>query len=192
MKKLKKNFIISLIGVDGAGKTTLAKKLHKTIKNSQYLHLKPYIIFKNYITVIKNPHREKKSSLIFSLIRLFSWLLSYKFFFFFNQKKKFYIFDRYAHDILIDPLRYKHNLSPKLTKLILNFFPKPDLWVFANPLLKTIKHRKLELPVIELKRQIKDYTCFFKNKKNVLMLDTSVKKEKLIKQIVKKINNQLK
>ena len=192
MNKLKKNFIISLIGVDGAGKTTLAKKLHKTIKNSQYLHLKPYIIFKNHITVIKNPHREKKSSFIFSLIRLFSWLLSYKFFFLFKQKKKIYIFDRYAHDILIDPLRYKHNLSRKLTKLILNFFPKPDLWVFANPLLKTIKHRKLELPVIELKRQIKDYTCFFKNKKNVLMLDTSVKKEKLIKQIVKKIKNQLK
>ena len=64
MIKLKKKLIISLMGVDGAGKTTLAKNLHKSIQNSQYLHLKPYIFFLDKRTTIKNPYSQKKSSFL--------------------------------------------------------------------------------------------------------------------------------
>ena len=192
MVKLKKNIIISFMGVDGSGKTTLAKNIHRIIKNSKYLHLKPYIIFQDKRTVIKNPHNQKKSSFTISLLRLFTWLISYKIFFFQNKIKKIYFFDRYAHDILIDPLRYKHNSSQILTKFILSFFPKPDLWIFLNSSLKTIKSRKMELSDSELKRQITDYKVFFRNQKNVLKLNTSIKKEKLIKTIKKTISNLIK
>ena len=165
------------MGVDGAGKTTLAKKLNKIFKNSKYLHLKPYIIFKDRRTVIKNPHNQKKSSFILSLLRIFSWLVSYKFFFYQNKRKRIYFFDRYAHDLLIDPLRYKHSLTQGLTKIILIFFPKPDLWIFLKPSLKIIKSRKNELPISELRRQIKSYTKFFKSQKNVLNLKNNVQKK---------------
>ena len=37
--------IISFMGVDGSGKTTLSKKIKKDLKQSVYLHLKPYILF---------------------------------------------------------------------------------------------------------------------------------------------------
>ena len=192
MVKLKKNIIISFMGVDGSGKTTLAKNIHRIIKNSKYLHLKPYIIFQDKRTVIKNPHNQKKSSFTISLLRLFAWLISYKIFFFQNKIKKIYFFDRYAHDILIDPLRYKNNLSKYTTKFILSFFPKPDLWIFLNPSIRTIKLRKIELSDIELKRQIKDYSIFFKNKKNVLILDTKTQSNVLISVIKNKIKSIIK
>jgi len=80
MIKLKKKIIISFMGVDGTGKTTLAKNLHKKIKKSQYLHLKPYIIFLDRRTVIKNLIYKKKSN-YFKFYKFFSWLISYKFFF---------------------------------------------------------------------------------------------------------------
>ena len=192
MIRLKKKIIVSLMGVDGAGKTTLAKKLNKIFKNSKYLHLKPYIIFKDRRTVIKNPHNQKKSSFILSLLRIFSWLVSYKIFFYQNQRKRIYFFDRYAHDLLIDPLRYKHSLTQGLTKIILIFFPKPDLWIFLKPSLKIIKSRKNELPISELRRQIKSYTKFFKSQKNVLNLKNNVQKKKLVKEITKKISNLIK
>ena len=192
MTVLKKKFIVSLMGVDGSGKTTIAKKLNKIFRDSEYLHLKPYIFFLDHRTTIKHPHRQNKSSFIVSILRLLSWAISYKFFFYQSRRIKVYIFDRYAHDILIDPLRYKHSLSRKLTKSILNFFPKPDLWIFLNPSFKTIKSRKNELSDSELKRQIIDYTQFFRNKKNVLMLNTSMKQFKLIQQISIKIKNKLK
>ena len=173
------------MGVDGSGKTTLAKILQRKFKRSKYLHLKPYILFQDRRTVVKHPQNNNKSFFILSLLRLLSWLISYKIFFYQNKIKRIYIFDRYAHDVLIDPLRYKHSLSHSLTKFILNFFPKPDLWIFLNPSLKTIESRKQELSDTELKRQIKDYTQFFRNQKNVLKLNTNNKKKILIKKITK-------
>ena len=51
MFKVKKKTIISLMGVDGSGKTTVAKKLIKKFQGSKYLHLKlvkgGYIILLN-------------------------------------------------------------------------------------------------------------------------------------------------
>ena len=115
-------------------------------------------------------------------------LVSYKVFFFKNRNKQIYIFDRYAHDVLVDPLRYRHNLSKKLTEYILSFFPQPDLWIFLKPSLKTIKKRKQELPDNELKNQIKKYSNFFKIKKNVLMLNSKIQSKLLIEKIKKKIH----
>ena len=192
MTILNKKIILSLMGVDGSGKTTLAKELNKILIKSRYLHLKPYILFKDKRTTIKNPHSNKKSSFIFSLTRLLSWLISYKIFFFKNKNFNFLILDRYAHDILIDPLRYKHNLPNILTKFLLSLFPAPDLWIFLNPSLKIILSRKKELPIYELRRQIKKYKIFFSKSKNVLRLNTNIEKKKLIKKIEKKINNLLK
>ena len=192
MIKLKRKIIVSLIGVDGSGKTTLAKKLNKTFKGSKYLHLKPYILFLDRRTVIKHPQHHKKSPYLLSLLRILSWLISYKIFFFTNKNKRIYIFDRYAHDVLIDPLRYKHSLSLSLTKFILNFFPKPDLWIFLKPTQKTINLRKHELSDAELRRQMKEYSNFFKNKTNVLKLNTNNPCKASIKLIKKKINYLIK
>ena len=185
-------FVVSFMGVDGSGKTTLARKLKSSYKNSSYLHLKPYILLKDRRTKVKDPHLQNKSTPIVSLLRLFSWLISYKVFFLINKKDKFLFFDRYAHDIIIDPLRYKHDLSNVLTRFLLNFFPKPDLWIFLKPSVKTLKSRKLELSDKELKRQIKEYSNFFINKKNVLMLNTNNKYKILLSKIFRKINNIIK
>ena len=192
MQKIKLPLVISFMGVDGSGKTTLSTRLKKKLKKSKYLHLKPYILFQDRRRIIKNPHKQTQSTYIVSLLRLISWLISYKVFFLTQQSKKIYIFDRYAHDILIDPLRYKNNLSKYTTKFILSFFPKPDLWIFLNPSIRTIKLRKIELSDIELKRQIKDYSIFYKNKKNVLILDTKTQSNVLISKIKNKIKSIIK
>ena len=185
MTELNSRIIISFMGVDGSGKTTLAKKINKLLLQSKYLHLKPYILFQDKRTVVKNPHNLIKSIPIVSLFRLLSWLISYKFFFLLNKNKKVYVFDRYAHDILIDPVRYRHNLSKRLTKYVLNIFPEPDLWIFLKPSLKTLKSRKFELSDNELRRQLKEYSIFFTNKKNVIKLNTNAENKILITKIKK-------
>ena len=86
MLKKKLPLIISFMGVDGSGKTTLSKKIKQFYKKSKYLHLKPYILFQDRRTVIKDPHNQNKSTFIVSFLRLLSWLISYKFFFFNKQK----------------------------------------------------------------------------------------------------------
>ena len=91
MLRYKIKIITSIFGVDGSGKTTIAKELKKKIKNSQYLHLKPYILIKDKRRVVKNPHNQKQNSSILSLFQLIVWLISYRFFFIINQTSK-YIF----------------------------------------------------------------------------------------------------
>tara|TARA_B100000795_G_C22487011_1_gene318833 strand:- start:29 stop:610 length:582 start_codon:yes stop_codon:yes gene_type:complete len=189
MTKIKTQLVISFMGVDGSGKTTISKKLNKIFKHSKYLHLRPYILFQDRRRVLKNPHRQKKSMFITSLIRLISWLVSYKIFFYKNSNKKIFIFDRYAHDILIDPLRYKNSLSKNLTNFLLSFFPKPDLWIYLKCSFKTIKSRKHELSESETRHLTKEYSNFFKNKKNVLILNTNKQIKILIKRIKNKMNS---
>ena len=81
MLKKKLPLVISFMGVDGSGKTTLSTKLKKILKKSKYLHLKPYILFQDRRRIIKNPHEQSQSTNIVSLLRLISWLISYKVFF---------------------------------------------------------------------------------------------------------------
>ena len=91
----------------------------------------------------------------------------YRFYFLINSKKKnnLIIFDRYAHDLLIDKIRYKFNLPKKITKFILDLFPRPHLWIILKAPIKLIEKRKKELPTKELKRQMREYLNFSKKKK---------------------------
>ena len=71
---------------------------------------------------------------------------------------------------------------------MLSFFPKPDLWVFLKPSITTLKLRKQELSEQELKRQTKEYSFFFKNKKNVIKIDSKINRKTLTLKIKKRID----
>jgi thymidylate kinase len=180
MKNYHNSIVISFMGVDGSGKSTLIKKIinkfKKKFKKIKYLHLKPYFLLIDKSTFNKSPHNFKKLRSNFSsLIVILIWLFQYKIFFFINRRKKnqLIIFDRYAHDLLIDRVRYRHSLSLTLTKKILKLFPEPHLWVFLHASPKVIETRKKELSRKELNRQIREYIKFSKTKKNSILLKTN-------------------
>ena len=125
MRKLKKNIIITVMGVDGSGKSTLIKKIIKKQHNKfeviKYLHLRPYLFLINKININKNPHTKTLLHPILSCLKIYIWLIMYKLFYFFNSFKRsqLIIFDRYAHDLLIDRIRYRHSLSLKLKRFLI-------------------------------------------------------------------------
>ena len=179
--KKKKALIIAFMGVDGSGKTTIIKKLIKRFKKKfkavKYLHLRPYFFLTDKRTVIKKPHYKKENtSKILSFLKIILWLVIYRIFFFINSYKKnqLIIFDRYAHDLLIDPIRYNFKLSKNLTKFILNLFPEPDAWIILTASDVKIEKRKKELPRHELKKQKKFYLNFSRSKKNSFVVNTNV------------------
>ncbi len=195
MKKPKDSIVISFMGVDGSGKSTFIKKiktkLKKNFKNIKYLHLKPYFILLDKRTKIKDPHKLKPRSNLISFVILVIWLIQYKLFFYFNKGKKnqLIIFDRYAHDLLIDKIRYRHNLSNSITKKILHFFPEPHLWIILSVSSRVAEKRKKELSKKELKRQIKEYIKFGKMKKNSIILNTNKDNKKNLFLIEKRIKS---
>ena len=196
MNHINSTIIIAFMGVDGSGKSTLidklSKKVFKKYNKIKYLHLRPYLFLTDKRTTIINPHIQKKpNSKFLSLLKILLWLFMYKFFFIFKVKKinQLIIFDRYAHDLLIDKVRYKFNLSKKLTNRILKIFPEPHLWIVLKAPIKTIEKRKKELSSRELKKQMKKYINFSVKKKNSLLLDTKISIEKNIILIIKKIRS---
>jgi len=195
MYKDRPSIVIAFMGVDGSGKSTLIKQLNKHLKKKytkiKNLHLRPYFFLTDTRTVIKDPHGQKMRSKFISLLIIFNWLFVYRIFFFINLKLKNHliIFDRYAHDLLIDKIRYRLNLSKKFTRFILSLFPEPHLWLFLKAPIRLVEKRKKELPTKELKRQMKEYLNLSKKKTNSLTINTSSKIEKNISLILRKMKS---
>ena len=188
--------VVAFMGVDGSGKSTIINALKKKLKTKfskiRYLHLRPYLFLLDKRTVIKNPHQINRSNYKFiNFFRILIWLFMYRVYFKFlsYQKKELILFDRYAHDILIDNVRYNFNLSKNAMSRILKLFPKPDLWVYLNAPKHILNKRKQELSNDELDKQIKKYDLFFKKEKNLLKLSTQKSIRDNLSLIVSKINS---
>ena len=189
------SIVVSFMGVDGSGKSTLIELLRKKLKNKfrkiKYIHLRPYLILLDKSTVQSNPHNSKATwPILFNFVRILYWLIIYKFYFylFANNSKQLIIFDRYAHDLMIDPIRYKFNLPINIAKFILDLFPNPNLWIVVNAPIKVLEKRKKELPTKELKRQIRTYLNFAKQRKNSIVVNTNNSVQSCLSLIIKKIN----
>jgi len=194
MKNHHRSIVISFMGVDGSGKSTLIELLRKKLKNKfkkiKYVHLRPYLILLDKSTVQANPHKTKKTwPILLNFIRILYWLIIYRLFFylFANKPRQLIIFDRYADDLMIDPIRYKFNLPNKITKFILNFFPNPSLWIVLNAPIKVLEKRKKELPTKELKKQIRIYLNFAKQRKNSIVINTNNSVQSSLSLIIKKL-----
>ena len=92
MSPYNKSIVISFMGVDGSGKSTLidliTKKFKNKYKNIRYIHLRPYLFLTDRSTTNANPHYNKPRSQFISLLQILTWLLIYKIFFFFQIKGK--------------------------------------------------------------------------------------------------------
>jgi len=194
MKNHHRSIVISFMGVDGSGKSTLIELLRKKLKNKfkkiKYVHLRPYLILLDKSTVQANPHKIKKTwPILLNFIRILYWLIIYRLFFylFANKPRQLIIFDRYADDLMIDPIRYKFNLPNRITKFILNFFPNPSLWIVLNAPIKVLEKRKKELPTKELKKQIRIYLNFAKQRKNSIVINTNNSVQSSLSLIIKKL-----
>ena len=190
------SIIVSFMGVDGSGKSTLIELLRKKLKNKfrkiKYIHLRPYLILLDKSTVQASPHKSKKTwPILLNFFRILYWLIIYRFFFYLfgNNSNQLIIFDRYAHDLMIDPIRYKFNLPINIAKFILDLFPNPNLWIVVNAPIKVLEKRKKELPTKELKRQIRTYLNFAKQRKNSIVVNTNNSVQSCLSLIIKKIES---
>ena len=63
MSPYNKSIVISFMGVDGSGKSTLidliTKKFKNKYKNIKYIHLRPYLFLTDKSVTNANPHQKK-------------------------------------------------------------------------------------------------------------------------------------
>ncbi|HEV7349175.1 hypothetical protein [Telluribacter sp.] len=179
--------VIAFLGCDGSGKSTIINNIYNRhlsnsiFRDKKYFHLCPEFIQKPKIAS-ENPHSLKTRNSFLSSIKIIFLLFKYVISFWLlvypkKAKSNIIFFDRYFHDILIDPIRYRHGGSLKLATLVGKIVPKPDLFFIIDAPPDLLLLRKQEVSFIEAERQSKAYRKIASKLSNAFIIDNSANSE---------------
>lgn len=187
--RLKKQEFIAITGIDGSGKTTIAKELTK-ILNENNIKTKYIYLGKGNSNILPIQKIAKKINLknkskikyilgffIFSIdLFIRYWIKLYP-----KRRKFLIISDRYSSDLLLS------KKVPNFIKIIIyKLFPNPTKIIFLNVPIRILLLRKKEDHINELKRQKKIFDIINLNKKII-----NIKNINLEKTITKIIEEEL-
>lgn len=190
---MKKNKTLNIVflGPDGAGKSTIINELKIELKQTadtiEIIHLKPAFWKKESLSpqVVTEPHKKQPRTAFFSIGKIISWLFLYWIDRLLHTQIGLTIrfWDRYYHDLIVDPRRYRYG-APECTALLIGeLIPKPDLWILLDAPPEILQARKKEVSFQETCRQRKAYVNFLASKKNSSIIDASQSIKKIIKEI---------
>jgi thymidylate kinase len=164
---------VVILGPDGVGKSTLVGRIGESLASTAFrrcriFHWRPMVIAPQKETgmPVTDPHDQPPRGVLGSILALFGILLDYWLGFIFIlrpilTRAGLVIFDRYYHDLLIDPLRYRYGGPMWLAKFLGRFVPPPDLlFLVLDAGDEVIFSRKREVPPEELRRQREGYRQF--------------------------------
>lgn len=165
---------ISIIGVDGVGKSTLINELNAQFRHDgafNIMHLRPRILpspgqlvrSASKTNVDVSPHAVAPNGYFISILRLLHFVLDYRLYYFLRGMGIYFgrdlkvidLYDRGVFELLLDPARLRIGPFSRTISLAFKLLPLPDL-VFAlvaQPAL--ILRRKQELDISEIVRQQK-------------------------------------
>lgn len=135
------------------------------------------------------PHDHKKERSIKSILRFCYYLADYTLGYYLKVfplkvKKHLCIFDRYYYDYLVDLFRYNFSIPHWLPELLLPIIPKPDIVIYLHNTPEELYRRKKELPLKELRRQIKVYQEIVPKLPNACQINTDKPIEEVTREAV--------
>jgi thymidylate kinase len=185
---------IAITGTDGAGKTTVIDNITPLLKIAthggvHYEHLRPNWIPSLGVATgkrekssggpVTDPHGEKASGIVGSLVRLCYYWLDYTLGYFKKtyprivKKSHICLFDRYHYDIVIDPRRMRMSLPRWILDFAFTLAPRPSLIVCLGSDAKTLYQRKPETSIEEVKRQVSAYRSLALKDERAIWIDTA-------------------
>jgi thymidylate kinase len=176
---------VVILGPDGVGKSTLVGRLAESLEQAAFnrfriFHWRPNVIAPQKETGLAaaDPHDEPPRGTLGSIVALSGILLDYWLGFAFVLRpflvrSGLVMFDRYYHDLLIDPARYRYGGPMWLAKFLGRFVPPPDLiFLVLDAGDEVIFSRKREVPPEELRRQREGYRQFTLGAKRATLVNT--------------------
>ena len=201
---------VAVLGADGSGKSTIIEALQPPLENAlhspvNYRHMRPNLLpsiarlFGRPVSggPVTEPHASKPSGFLGSLLRISYYSIDYTFGYWIAvwslmaKKPCLFIFDRYFQDYYIDPLRGRISLPKWLIKLYGIFIPAPDVILCLGADAEVMYARKPELPVEEVKRQVKDLQAFCKSNKRAVWIDTGCSIEESVDKALEAITSKM-
>ncbi len=154
---------ITLLGVDGSGKSTVLAELEQALAGTAYsglfvLHRRPQLVYRTAVASRegsiehygKAPHGRFRSAVKLAAMWL-DWLAGY--FVLIRGRRTqgiLVVADRHSLlDILVDPRRYRYGGSPRWVETAVRFLPMPDVIVLLDAPTAVLQSRKQELSAIQ-------------------------------------------
>jgi thymidylate kinase len=104
-----------------------------------------------------------------------------------DKKGTLLICDRYYHDLLVDPKRYRYGGPAWAAKLIGKLMPQPTLWILLDAPTKVLQVRKQEVTLEETARQRQAYSDFVRKQRKYVIVDASQSLDRVIADAQKEI-----
>jgi thymidylate kinase len=189
---------VVFLGPDGSGKSTVIQRVYEDLKpvfrrRARY-HLFPLSFSKGIEIPVTNPHGQRPRTVVLSVAKLTYLMLRYSIGWLLEIlpariRSTGIFFDRYYHDLLVDPKRYRYGGPIWLAHIVGRLIPKPDLWILLDAPAEVIQARKSEVSSDETKRQRQAYLDLVPNLRNVFVIDASLSIENVAKDVNQAILN---
>jgi thymidylate kinase len=192
---------IVLLGADGCGKSTVAAGLSEALRHtfapdkSLRVHWKPTVFLKQRRAErppTADPHALPPRGRLASLILLgYHWLeylagivLQFHRVLFRNG---LVLIDRYHYDFIVDPRRYRLQVSPSVVRAWFRFLPKPDLVFLLDAPPEVLRARKQEVPLDEVRRQREAFRALAAGLPNATIVDATQPSEAVVRAIIRQV-----
>jgi thymidylate kinase len=186
--------VVTFLGPDGCGKSTVIERMLEDLvpvfRRTGYFHLRPRAFSSSGAVpiVVKHPHALPARGVAASLAKLayffFDYLVGYALRVWPHVVCSTLVaFDRYYHDLLVDPRRYRYGGPMALARWIAGCVPAPDLWILLDAPPAVLQARKNEVTFEESERQRSVYRTLVKRRWNAFVVDASQETGRVVAEV---------
>ena len=192
---------VAFLGPDGSGKSTAIKLVGELLRKRGYTvisyHLRAgFFRRQNRENIHPNecPHAKRAYGWLLSIIKLLWLLFEYTVDYLLlvrpkTRRGEIVIFDRYYHDILVDPKRYRVGVPEKIIRFIGRFVPYPNIIIVLDIDPVVVRARKVEVELSESIRQHDAYRKFSVSTPNAILVSADTLPEKIALNCLEIITN---
>jgi len=181
---------IVFLGPDGAGKSSvIAGLVHRFEQAGRVVkmrHLKPRLIAQwrgQPDLIVVDPHGKPPRSAFLSIVKIAVWVFEEWYARLFEEPRgTLLICDRYYHDLLVDPKRFRFGAPLWMAKIVGAWMPRPELWILLDAPPDVLQARKQEVAAAETARQCQAYRDFVRTRRDHVIVDATQPMDHVIEQ----------